>query len=142
MLVRLVYIATVHDLTLDQINQFVTLAQAGTRELGIGSVAVTSNDYYIHYMEGTRELVNNRYNKLLLLKEHVHCTVLRCVEINKHEFPDFTLTYAGLSGAAKEEISKLGPIDPATITSATAMTLIRRVAAHHRYDEPALYLQH
>lgn len=141
MIVRLIYVATVANMTYEQLDQFVASVQADTRNLGISSVSVTNNHYYVHYMEGNREIVNKRYNELVCMQEHTQCTLLRSVEINNREFPDFLSAYDRLSVPAKEELVRLGPVDPVSITSATAMLLIRRAAAHHRYDEPTLFLQ-
>jgi len=135
MLIGFLYVAEISEVAIGQADHFVELVQSETREASIGSIALLCKNYYIHYMEGDRAAVNNRYCELLQFKDYIHCTILRCVEMYKCEFPDFVLKYANLSDIAKDELDILGTIDPATISSATAMTLIRRSAAHHRYDE-------
>jgi hypothetical protein len=135
MLVQLIYISTIVGITIDQIENYIDRARIRNLASGLAGIVMITDRNYIHYIEGERGDVSDKYNEMVSFNHlHTKCTILRFNEIAKREFPDFIAEYGKLSDISKEELAKLCPPDPFTITAATAMTFIRRVAAHHRVD--------
>ena len=134
MLAQLIYISTIVGKTFDQMEDLREVARLRNIADNICGLLLITDNYYIHYIEGDRSAVNSKYREVSHYPLHTQCTILRFVEIPKREFPDLISTYVKLSDMAKEELSKLDKIDPETIASATALSYIRRMVAHHRAD--------
>jgi tRNA U34 5-carboxymethylaminomethyl modifying enzyme MnmG/GidA len=135
MLVQLIYISTIVGITIDQIENYIDRARIRNLATGLAGIVMITDKNYIHYIEGERCDVSDKYNEMISFNHlHTKCTILRFNEISKREFPDFVAEYAKLSDISKEELSKLPAAEPAVITAASAMSYIRRVAAHHRAD--------
>lgn len=136
MLVQLIYISTIVGITIDLIENYIDSARLRNLRSGLAGIVLITDRYYIHYIEGERADVGDKYNEMVSFSHlHTKCTILRFNEIAKREFPDFSAEYAMLSDVAKSDISRVCPIDPETMTSARAMSLIRRTAAHYRADQ-------
>ena len=134
MLVQLIYISTIVGVTIDQIENYIDSARIRNLGAGLAGLLLIADKHYIHYIEGERTEVSSKYYDVSTSAHQSKCIILKFSEITKREFPDFIAEYAKLSDMAKSELSKLGPLDPEKITSATAMAYIRRVAAHHRVE--------
>lgn len=134
MLVQLIYISTIVGVTFDQMEGLRETARLRNIADGICGLLLITDNNYIHYIEGERSAVIAKYEEVSHYSLHKQCTLLRFIEIPKREFPDFVSTYVKLSDIAKEDLAKLDKIDPSTITSATALSYIRRMVAHHRAD--------
>ena len=135
MLVQLVYISTIVGITIDLIENYIDAARLRNLRSGLAGIVLITDKYYIHYIEGERADVSDKYSEMVSFSHlHTKCTILRFNEIAKREFPDFLAEYATLSDVAKNDLSKMCPIDSETMTSAKAMALIRLVAAHHRAE--------
>ena len=135
MLVQLIYISTIVGVTIDLIENYIDGARLRNLRTGLAGILMITDKYYIHYIEGERADVSDKYNEMVSFSHlHMKCTILRFNEIAKREFPDFSAEYTKLSDIAKNEMDRVAPIDPLTMTSAKAMSIIRRAAAHHRAE--------
>ena len=138
MLVQLVYISTCVGNQIDMDPEMFNAARARNIDRGIASVVLSNNIYYIHSIEGERDAVNKLYSTILRDTKHKNCIILRYLEISKKDFEDFSVAFARLSDFDTTDGNTVGStitIDPETITSSIAMSLLRRVAAHHYAHE-------
>jgi hypothetical protein len=94
---------------------------------------------YIHCIEGERDIVSSLFLKIAQDPRHSDATILRFNETQKREFNDFSAAISRLSDFnISNDYNTVHPtmhIDITSITSAKAMTLLRRVAAHHRANK-------
>lgn len=135
MIVQLVYISTHSGDRIDNIPDFLLDAYASNFKNGITSIILTSNEYYLHVIEGSRCSVNKLYNRICKDIHHTDCCILRYAEIPKPEFPDCVMVFSNIHDFIIDGINSIGNIDkfrPEVINASSAMALLRRAAAHHR----------
>ena len=138
MIVQLIYISYSIGTTIDKIENFTEGARERNIKQGITSIMLITDSCYIHCIEGERDVVSNLFVKITKDPRHRGATILRFNEMPKREFGDFNAVISKLSDFDTPECNTVCPLmnmDPSTITSAKAMNLLRRVAAHHRADQ-------
>ena len=135
MVVQLIYISTPVGTTIDKIDNFMMGASERNIIKNITSIILVTPMHYIHCIEGDRHEVSKLYNKLVNDPRHTDCTILRLNEMPHREFSEFSAEISNLTEFDTDSINTVclaGHINPCTITSSHAMTLLRRVAAHKR----------
>lgn len=144
-IVQLIYISTIVGTPITQIENFVEEARVRNAARDITSLMLVTEKCYIHCIEGSRKVVSDLYNTISQDPRHEHCTILRLNEMSRREFSDFSAEISLLSDFGADEVNTIcdpRTIDTFTITSAAAMSLLRRVAAHHRADQIHLNLSY
>ena len=138
MIVQLIYISYSVGDTIDQDFHFIEGVRERNTRRGITSIMLITESCYIHCIEGERNEVSNLFVKIAQDTRHHGATILRFSEMPKREFGDFSGAISRLSDFDTAEYNTVCPsmqIDPTSITSAKAMNLLRRVAAHYRADQ-------
>jgi hypothetical protein len=137
-IVQLIYISTIVGTPISQIPNFVESARERNKIRDITSLMLVTEKCYIHCIEGSRLVVSDLYNKISNDPRHSQCTILRLNEMSRREFSNFSAEISVLSEFGEAEVNTIcdpRTIDPFTITSSAAMSLLRRVAAHHHADK-------
>jgi len=136
-IVQLIYISAIVGTGIDNIENFAKEMRERNSSRDITSVVLITDKCYIHCIEGSRLVVSELFHKISSDPRHCRCTVLRLNEMAKREFSDFASEISRLSDFGIDEVNTIcdpRTIDPFTITSSAAMSLLRRVAAHRRAD--------
>lgn len=136
MLVQLLYISS-HNNVLPQVTEVkdymknVVTDKNIKRELS--SILLASDKYYIQLIEGNREPVNRLYNRIVFDARHNNVTLLRYVSVKSREFGAWPAAYVDIAEFNVGSFNLLTPtndIDISTISSAQAVTIVRRIYAH------------
>ena len=139
MVVQLIYISTIIGHAVITDDQFIIGARLRNTARGITSVMLVTDSCYVHCIEGEREIVSDLFIKIAQDTRHKNQTILRFNEVQKREFGDFSAAISELSEFnVNDNYNTVWPaieIDITSITSAQAMSLLRRVAAHYRANQ-------
>lgn len=139
MVVQLIYISSIIGIDVIGDDKFMEGVRARNASRGITSVMLVTDSCYVHCIEGERDVVSSLFIKIAQDPRHTNQTILRFSEVQKREFGDF---FAAISKLSEFNVSNnyntvcpAMQVDPLSITSAKAMSLLRRVAAHHRANQ-------
>lgn len=135
MLVQLIYISTPVATSRADISSSVTEFYYRNKDLGINSILIAADTFFLQVLEGPRELVNLLYGKISNDPRHKNVTILRCQEIRKVEFALSYFVYLGDDTTSLEFLNDIADISTITnfsISSATAMAMLRRALAVHK----------
>lgn len=144
MLTQLLYISR-HDGIMDDITTFMSSNRERNKELGVASILLSTELYYIHLIEGHRIDVNCLYNRITKDKKHKDCTILRYIDVKKREFHNWYAEHVNITEFNIGDMNlllPLGDLDIETITSAQAVAMIRRIHAHLLVNQPAMPVAH
>ena len=133
MLVQLLYISLHEGKTIENMDAFMAAARARNKKVGISSILLGTEKYYIHLIEGRRVNVNELYSRISNDPKHSNCTLIRYVDVKAREFSEWSAEYVAFSEFDAGDMNLLLPagiIDINTITSAKAVTMLRRIHAH------------
>lgn len=129
---QLLYVSTPSTPVHESIVNFVPLAQVKNKEFDITGMIVSGDNFYIQVLEGERTLINQLYTNITRDGRHHHCTLLRYIETNKRDFPNWSMahtTIEELSGNYIGVIKSVDEITPKGLTAIKAMALLRRIYA-------------
>ena len=139
MIVQLIYISHSIGDAIDTDEKFLEGVRARNAARGITSIMLVTESCYIHCIEGERDIVSSLFLKISQDPRHKNATILRFNEIKNREFSDFSAAISRLSkfnlNDSYNTVCPSMQIDITSITSAKAMTLLRRVAAHYRANQ-------
>ena len=137
MLVQLIYISAIVDDSIDRMREFISTTRENNSKNSITSIILSFDRHYLHCIEGERNAVSELFADVSHNSHHSLCTIVRFNEVSRREFPDFSTEISNFSDFATNGVNTICPIDVAntdTISSASAMSLLRRVAAHTRAE--------
>ena len=106
---------------------------------GLASILLSTDRYYLNLIEGHRADVNYLYNKITRDSSHRDCTLLRYIDVKKREFHNWYAEHVNIEEFNLGHMNLLlptGDIDIDKITSAQAVTMIRRIHAHILVKHP------
>lgn len=112
---------------------------------GIASILLSTNEYYLHLIEGHRTDVNGLYNIITKDTHHFNCTLLRYIEVKKREFHNWYAEHVSISEFDTGSVNlllPLGAIEIDSISAAQAVTMIRRIHAHLQVRHPNINSAH
>jgi hypothetical protein len=138
MVVQLIYISHFVGPTIAEDEKFIEGARTRNAASNITSIMLITEYCYIHCIEGERDVVSGLFIKIAQDPRHKDATILRFNEVSKREFSDFSAEISELRDFnIADNCNTICPdlLDIPTITSAKAMSLLRRVAAHHRANK-------
>jgi hypothetical protein len=103
-LVRLIYASRLHSpLSKTMIQQILKVADRHNGECGVTGYLCVSPLYALQCLEGSRDVVNDLYNRIAADDRHQHCTILRYSEPWRRLFPEWRMGYSSeLSTAAPD----------------------------------------
>ncbi len=133
MLTQLVYISR-HDGTGDADSFAKSNATSG-----VSNILLSTDRHYVHLIEGHRIDVNSIYNKAVQDTIHTDCTLLRYIDVKKREFYNWNSEHVNISEFQAGTLNLLlpaGDIEITTISSAQAVTMMRRIHAHLLVKKP------
>ena len=132
MLVQLLYISDHDGTIIPDIGNFMIDMRERNTEAHLSSILLSTDKNYIHLIEGSRIAVNGLYNKISKDVKHCNCTILRYIDIRTREFSQWKAEHVSMSSFRVDNINLLSSIDvhSDSITSAQAVTMIRRIHAH------------
>lgn len=121
------------------IDKFMSNNRERNKVAGLASILLSTDKYYLHLIEGHRADVNYLYNKITKNPAHRDCTLLRYIDVKKREFHNWYAEHVTIKEFDLGHMNLLlpaGEIDIDTITSAQAVTMIRRIHAHLLVKHP------
>lgn len=127
------------------INSFMAQNRERNKTVNIASILLSTDDYYLHLIEGRRRDVNALYNRITKDNKHYECTLLRYIDVKKREFSNWHAEHVSISEFDVGNINLLlphGKIDIESITSSQAVTMIRRIHAHLQVKHPHVVMAH
>ncbi len=133
MLIQLLYISAHDGVAITDPAQFMANSKQRNIDAGLTSILLSTDEYFLHLIEGHRIDVNVLYNKINKDPKHTNCTILRYIEIKKREFEHWDAAYVNLSEFNIGGMNLLlpsGNINIETISATQAVTMIRRIHAH------------
>jgi len=93
-LVRLIYTSTVtEDFVPAEIDHILKTARANNKNRNVTGLLCFNNTFFLQCLEGSREQVNNTYQKILNDKRHTNITILSYSEIIEREFHEWSMGY-------------------------------------------------
>lgn len=133
MLTQLLYISCHKGNIIENLDDFMARSRDRNQEKNLSSILLSTEEYYLHLIEGNRRDVNELYNRISKDSKHCTCTLLRYIEIKKREFESWHAEHVSIQEFDVGDINLLlphGKLDFETVTSAQAVTMIRRIHAH------------
>ena len=93
-LVRLVYVSTVsRTLSTEDIDQIISKAREHNSKNAVTGLLCFSSRYFLQCLEGSREMVNQTYHKILNDPRHKNIVMLEYTDINSREFDSWWMGY-------------------------------------------------
>jgi GMP synthase PP-ATPase subunit len=132
MAVQLLYVSAPLVPVRESLAHFVPLAQEKNKEFGITGMIVSGEEFYVQVLEGERALVNQLYKNIVKDDRHHHCTLLRYNEVQKRDFPNWSMahtTIEEMTGNYIGVVKSADEITPKELTAIKAMALLRRIYA-------------
>lgn len=133
MIMQLLYVSSHDGVMLPDLGKFMCGVRDRNKRAQISSILLSTSQCYIHLLEGDRDKVNALYTRIVKDSRHTDCTLLRYVDVRQREFNDWHAEYVQVDDYNVGDINLLlpnGDIALSTITSAQAVTMIRRIHAH------------
>lgn len=133
MLTQLLYVSQ-HNGIMDGLPEFIQTMREKNKEFGLSSILLSTDECYLHLLEGSRTNVNRLYNRIVKDPRHFNCTVVRYIDVKKREFDNWYAEHVSIREFDIGDINLLlpsgGNISAEEISSAQAVTIVRRIHAH------------
>lgn len=134
MLAQLLYVSQ-HDGLIDDLPSFVSQMRDKNKKMEISSILLSTEKCYLHLLEGRRKDINNLYNKITKDERHHNCMIIRYIDIKAREFAEWNSEHMSINEFRVGDLNLLipdGDFEAESISSAKAVTIIRRIHAHLR----------
>ena len=93
-LTRLIYVSTVTDfINESSLEDILKKARLHNAKNGMTGILCFSNNYFIQCIEGSRESVNETYNKIVTDTRHSNIVIIEYCEIYSREFSSWDMAY-------------------------------------------------
>ena len=135
MIVQLLYVSTKVGMSVDQTDEYLAGARARNIARDITGLVLITDLFYIHCIEGERDIINKLFLEICKDPRHKNQCILRYNNVREREFSEFSAEISLLSDFETKGLNALCGTesdDMTAITPILAMSLIRRLAAHHR----------
>jgi hypothetical protein len=135
MLVQLLYASRAKEpVDSDMVNSIVHASREKNEEQGITGVLCTcsDDDVFLQLLEGSREAVNQLYNKIVADPRHVDCTMLHYEEIDERQFSGWRMGRVDLDKVNLSTIlrfSEKANLDPFSMSGRAALSLLVELEA-------------
>lgn len=128
-LVRLIYCSYASpDLSEQDLDAILISARTNNSERDISGVLYYDNHYFLQYLEGTKEQVEETLNRIKSDSRHNDVTVLNFEPIPSKEFKQWSMGYlpsTGLNTAIYLQLLNQTQFDPFKLTPKTSVSLIK-----------------
>ena len=94
---HLIYASQANNLSPDKIEEILAMAQKNNKKYDITGALLFNSKYFLQYIEGRRENVNNLYHNILNDDRHKNTVIIRYDESYKRLFPDWQMLFIGKS---------------------------------------------
>jgi len=132
-LVRLLYVSRLGRGTgPTQVQNIVKVSEKNNPGLGITGALCYDARYFLQYLEGPRDAINQLYRKIAADARHDSVTLLDYTDISQRQFEDWSMAYIRASDLNKSVIRKFGrsdTFDPYNMTAEQALGFITTIFA-------------
>jgi Sensors of blue-light using FAD len=109
MLMRLIYVSTAVDgVDMNEFKRILETAQKNNTSQDLTGMLVFNSKIFLQALEGSREGINNLYNKLTKDPRHYNLTLLKYEPISERHWPDWSMAFAAASSNNKRMYLKYG----------------------------------
>lgn len=132
-LIRAIYASYKTDsLTREDIESILADSRANNARAEITGVLCFSHHYFLQCLEGSREQVNELYNKITRDSRHDEPFIIDYSEINERSFSSWAMGYVPDTAISRELILKYSPsgqFDPTQMSAASALGFLRSLTS-------------
>ncbi|USD66889.1 BLUF domain-containing protein [Vibrio sp. SCSIO 43136] len=91
---RLIYVSTVtEEFAHSTLDDILLVARENNSEAHVTGMLCFNRKYFLQCLEGSRDAVNNIYNKIAQDRRHTDITILSFEDISEREFVDWSMGY-------------------------------------------------
>jgi len=106
-MVRLIYASeSVQECGLQDVHEILQFARKNNEEKGITGILCYDTAFFVQWIEGARQKINELYETILRDKRHRNVTILEYVEIEKREFEAWSMAYVSTQSVDRKTIFK------------------------------------
>ena len=99
MLVRLIYASIMKEgTTVEDLNAILRSSRRNNPPREVSGILCYTTKYFLQWLEGPREEVNELYNTLVKDERHRDCTILDYAEVQKREFGSWGMAFISKMG--------------------------------------------
>jgi len=109
-MVRLIYASRLSEkCDVDEIRNILEVSQKKNQEKGITGILCYNPLYFMQWIEGPREAVNQLYNSVLRDDRHTDAQILEYREISAREFESWNMAYVSVNEMDRKILLKYTP---------------------------------
>ena len=127
-LTRLIYVSTVADfISESSLEDILKKARLHNAKNGMTGMLCFNNNYFIQCIEGSRESVNETYNKIVTDTRHSNIVIIEYCEIHSREFSSWDMAYVPATknmGPINLKFSTSTEFNPYNIPGAAAFQML------------------
>ena len=127
-LTRLIYASTVSEsCSLTALDEILNSSRSNNKSTCLTGLLSFNKKYFLQCLEGSRNEVNNTYNRILNDNRHKHKVILDYREIQCREFGDWSMgyiPYTNISSSVKLQFSGTEEFNPYEMSGESAYLLL------------------
>ncbi|NVK01607.1 MAG: BLUF domain-containing protein [Oceanospirillaceae bacterium] len=128
-LIRAIYASyKIDSLTREDIESILAASRANNSRAEITGLLCFSHHHFLQCLEGSREQVNQLYNKITRDSRHAEPFIIDYSEISERAFSSWAMGYVPDTAISRELILKYstsGQFDPTQMSAASALGFLR-----------------
>lgn len=129
---RLTYASRATDaLTANDIEQILDSSRRNNGRAGVTGILMFSSREFLQCLEGSREAINQTYNRILGDPRHTEIQVLDCREIDRRLFPDWGMQALPPAWFTRQKLLRYGERElfaPLRMSAGSALALLEDLA--------------
>ena len=132
MLTRLIYASEVTDpMTPEVLQDIVDKARRSNQTRQITGMLAFDSRYFLQMLEGSREAVNEVYNRIVTDPRHQRLQILESVQVDERHFATWSMGFSAADAHGREILLRYSSGDqfvPSKMTASGALGLLRALA--------------